>query len=747
MTLGIKYSSILILIFFFFVHNADSITVVKCETSPAFIFSEYKIYLTSDFITPYRELILNGKVDKPGVFSFEVDNDKVCVLDIEINDFKKTFFIDKNSEYIIKFEESQDNHPIIISEPVSHINSEIFSLIKLFDTLNYIKGVKHSREYTMSGYIILGIKKNLKLMKKLIDSASGKLQGISNTFLTDYFIYYLAPYKAILITKNFDIDSLINFKNRLFNIDPVKFSNPSYIECLSFFTSDINKYIYLQSTKAKNRDFSFESYYEFSSNFLKPEVRQLSKLIFLNNKMDNASYYNNKGRVKNLLQLSDSIADNSKFNSVITVASNLKKKYGIQNKLNIPAPLFNLPDRNGDTISLSNFIGKYVYIDFWAVWCNHCREHHKELSLDTVNGKTYLPASLQAFNSSWLGTRKEGNVDCIVEFPKMLNVMLNKIDPLFDAPTGDSILVWAGNPSYQGLSKRYSVGENKIRILDAFGRYEGKFVIQLFANRELQDERVVNLKPGTARLISKVVVTPETDKAPQGMVEIPATNCYIYRVEKSEDNHFIPYPELTDSQEVTIDKFFMDKFPVTNAKYKKFITATNYHPKDSVNYLKNWKNGTFPEGKGNYPVVYVSKQDAEAYAHWAGKRLPTEIEWQYAGQGNDSLSWSWGHKFDSTKCNNASGKLTPVDAFPQGQSKFGVLDMVGNVWQITNDVYDDGSYYLEMIRGGSYYKPAASWWYVKGGPQPLNHRQVLLMVSPGFDRNATVGFRCVKDAN
>ena len=103
-------------------------------------------------------------------------------------------------------------------------------------------------------------------------------------------------------------------------------------------------------------------------------------------------------------------------------------------------------------------------------------------------------------------------------------------------------------------------------------------------------------------------------------------------------------------------------------------------------------------------------------------------------------------QFDSSKCNNASGELMPVDAFPGGQSQFGVMDMVGNVWQISNDVYDDGSYYLEMIRGGSYFKPTSSWWYVKGGPQPLSHRQILLMVSPGFDRNATVGFRCVKDA-
>ena len=71
--------------------------------------------------------------------------------------------------------------------------------------------------------------------------------------------------------------------------------------------------------------------------------------------------------------------------------------------------------------------------------------------------------------------------------------------------------------------------------------------------------------------------------------------------------------------------------------------------------------------------------------------------------------------------------------------------MVGNVWQMTNDVYDNGTYYYLMMKGGSFYKPESSWWYVKGGPQPPEWQQLLLLVSPGFDRNSTVGFRCVKD--
>jgi len=73
------------------------------------------------------------------------------------------------------------------------------------------------------------------------------------------------------------------------------------------------------------------------------------------------------------------------------------------------------------------------------------------------------------------------------------------------------------------------------------------------------------------------------------------------------------------------------------------------------------------------------------------------------------------------------------------------MDMIGNVWQMTNDMYFNGTNYLIVIRGGSYYRPDSSSWYIQGGPQPLDRTQIMLLVSPGFDRSETVGFRCVKD--
>ncbi len=370
--------------------------------------------------------------------------------------------------------------------------------------------------------------------------------------------------------------------------------------------------------------------------------------------------------------------------------------------------------------------------------------NHEELKVDTIKNKFYLPVNVQAFNRADLGTRMEGNVDCIAQFPILLDVKLKRDSLYVSANTGKKILIWTGLPTYQLTPKEYAVGSLGIRLRETFGRYEGKFVIQLFDDNEILDERTVYIKPGIARLISSVTKTKTSKKTPEGMVEIPASD-YTFKVDVNDS--FVLYPDFSEGEKVFVKKFFVDKYPVTNKQYYDFVKASKYQPADTVNYLRHWVNGKYPAGQDNYPVVFVSLTDANAYAAWEEKRLPTEIEWQYAAQGKDGREWPWGKDYDSTKCNHVTGKPTPVDAFPKGKSPFGVMDLVGNVWQLTNDTYDSGASYFTMIRGGSYYKPTSSWWYVQGGPQSTDHTQMLLKVTDGFERNATVGFRCVKDSD
>lgn len=370
--------------------------------------------------------------------------------------------------------------------------------------------------------------------------------------------------------------------------------------------------------------------------------------------------------------------------------------------------------------------------------------HHKELKPDTLNGKTYVPAEVNAFDRAWLNTQREGHVDVIARLPRLLEVLLDWDQLTVSANQGDEIRLWAGNPSYQKGPEKYDVKKKSINLTEIFGRYEGKVVVQLMNDGRLLDERVVELAQRTPRLISKIKRTPKTRQQPDGMVLIPAGEVIL---KTSKNSVWVsPNPQYPpDGKKEQLASFYLDKYPVTNDQFRKFIKATGYKPKDKVNFVAHWKNGEIPKGQENHPVVCVSYEDAQAYAAWAGKRLPTEAEWLYATQGSDGRLWPWGNDFDSTSCNVGLNHPTPVNAYPSGASPFGVQDLVGNVWQMTNDLYDNGSNYYLVLRGGGYYNPTSSWWYVKGGPQPLDQSQILLRVSPGFERNTTIGFRCVKD--
>jgi len=273
----------------------------------------------------------------------------------------------------------------------------------------------------------------------------------------------------------------------------------------------------------------------------------------------------------------------------------------------------------------------------------------------------------------------------------------------------------------------------------------------------------------------EIASSKRATSAPEGMIRVEGAD-YLFRVqgieiEGSDDVGVdVQYgwedsPRRFHEHPMQIKPFFMDKYPVTNAEFKKFIDATHYQPKDSLNFLKDWKNGSYPEGWANKPVTWVSIEDAREYAKWAGKRLPHEWEWQYAAQGNDGRTFPWGNcdwlggsrgggplgcPADAKTLAPAldSGRILPppsdVDAHPQGASPFGVMDMVGNVWQWTDEYQDDHTR-AAILRGGSHYRAAGSLWYFPEAYRNDQHGKLLLM-APSIDRSGTVGFRCVKDA-
>ncbi len=257
-----------------------------------------------------------------------------------------------------------------------------------------------------------------------------------------------------------------------------------------------------------------------------------------------------------------------------------------------------------------------------------------------------------------------------------------------------------------------------------------------------------------------VLPTKRQNGTLSGMVKIPSfkgkqeVNFRVREVGfyNSIDPYFINCgaPRLHQSTSFTIDVnlpgFAIDETPVTNAQYHQFIIETGYTPKVNLNFLKHWPNGNIPSGKEDHPVVYVSLDDARAYALWAGKRLPTEHEWQFAGQGNENKKFPWGDKMEAELCNaGESEDTTSVKAFPKGKSVFGCYDLCGNTWEMTESEHSDGRSRFCILKGGSYYNAKRSEWYFDGGPQPLNFSAKQLLIYPGIDRCSTIGFRCAAD--
>ena len=259
--------------------------------------------------------------------------------------------------------------------------------------------------------------------------------------------------------------------------------------------------------------------------------------------------------------------------------------------------------------------------------------------------------------------------------------------------------------------------------------------------------------------IVEIAATKTASSAPPNMVRIPEGDYdfQVHGIEIEGGNDpgvDVQYPwedspRRTHRHHIHVHGFYIDRVPVTNAEFKKFMDATHYHPSDDHNFLSDWKGGTYPEGWAKRPVTWVSIDDARAYAAWAGKRLPHEWEWQYAAQSADGRLYPWGNDWNPQAMPSADRGHTrrpPADgdAFPHGASPFGVLDLEGNVSQWT-DEYRDEHTRAGIVRGGASYQPLGSIWYFPQSYRLDEHQKYLLM-SPGRDRAGTIGFRCVVDA-
>ena len=231
-----------------------------------------------------------------------------------------------------------------------------------------------------------------------------------------------------------------------------------------------------------------------------------------------------------------------------------------------------------------------------------------------------------------------------------------------------------------------------------------------------------------------------------------------------------PWEDLASTTHTThhidVPNLFVDATPVTNDQYAAFLTKTGYAPSDTHNFLRDWDGMQAPPpGWENKPVTWVDLVDSRAYCAYQGKRLPHDWEWQYIAQNGSSVKlYLWGDKWDTSRLpKQTNGTFRPgppdVGGFPSGATPSGVHDMVGLVWQWT-DEFTDAHTRAGLVRGGSYYSSVGSQWYFPNWIAPLpvgegasgtvsvnllTHGKLLLM-APSYDRHGAVGFRCVADA-
>lgn len=218
---------------------------------------------------------------------------------------------------------------------------------------------------------------------------------------------------------------------------------------------------------------------------------------------------------------------------------------------------------------------------------------------------------------------------------------------------------------------------------------------------------------------------PVTQASEPEMIRIPAGE-FLMGSEPVNDPH--THPRERPQHTLYLSEYHLAKTPVTNAEYAAFVGATG-HPQPDP-----WRDGSPPAGKENHPVVHVSWYNAVAYCQWlshvTGKSycLPSEAEWEKAARGTDGRVYPWGVQWDKARCNSKESELgdtSPVGAYPQGASPFGLLDMAGNVFEWTMSLWgkdikepafrypydlsdgreslEAGNGTLRVLRGGAFY--------------------------------------------
>jgi serine/threonine protein kinase len=241
---------------------------------------------------------------------------------------------------------------------------------------------------------------------------------------------------------------------------------------------------------------------------------------------------------------------------------------------------------------------------------------------------------------------------------------------------------------------------------------------------------VVILAAGLVFYLRPKPLAPVLDDAHGRMLLVPEGK-FVFG-DDAADSH-------NQQQTINLPAFYIDRTEVSNAEYSRFVEATH----------RAFSGSVYATGHPDEPVTSVSAADAAAYAIWAGKRLPTEQEWEKAARGTDGRPFPWGI---DPWTQNVPQQLQPVDSFPDRKSPYGALNMAGNAWEWTATRYMPGELELadmrHVLKSDAFSK---TWYCYKGGSFSPNgslfFRVYLTRGAPEDQLSKMVGFRCAKDAS
>jgi formylglycine-generating enzyme len=253
-----------------------------------------------------------------------------------------------------------------------------------------------------------------------------------------------------------------------------------------------------------------------------------------------------------------------------------------------------------------------------------------------------------------------------------------------------------------------------------------------------------------AQSLQAVIAPPKgKDRAP--MVEIPSGSFPMGVPPGDRDGGRDEYPR----HEILLDTFWIDQFEVTNGRYIEFVKSAGHRvPRNPTNPTRNlWQGDTITESLAERPVINVDWFDADAYCKWAGKRLPTEAEWEKAAKGTSDRRFPWGNVEPTGKHLNYNQRwigektLMPVGSYEAGKSPYGVYDVVGNVWEWVNDWYD-ARYYEKSPSKNPTGPQEGTKKVIRGAGWQNETPTVRIFTRVDSDpsmRNESTGFRCAAD--